>query len=120
MYSHIGVPGPEIKAHTGSMVRDICFPTTRTNLSLGRCPVFSGVARGWRDRGLRLGFLRLLLIRDLSFEVHELGAFEALANGPLQDVTVSGYGDEVLGPALSQRVLLGHPIHLPHRTRVFV
>lgn len=74
------------------MMRDISLPTTWTHLGFGRCPMLD---RGRRDRSLGLCLFHVLLVRDLSLEVHELSAIEALANGPLQHVTISGDGDEI-------------------------
>ena len=66
------------------------------------------------------GLLASLLVRDHSLEVHELGALKALADGPLEDVAIHRDGDEVLRPALAQRVFLYDPVDLPHCTGVLV
>ena len=78
------------------------------------------LGHGGVDYGLGLCLLGLLLVGEHPLEVHELCALETLAYGPLQHVAVCGDGDEVLGLALSQVVLLRHPVYLPHRSRVLV
>lgn len=97
------------------MLRDIGLPTT--HLWLSRHVFWHGGVDYWL--GLA-GLLGLLLVGEHPLEVHELRALEALADGPLQDVAVCGDGDEVLGLALPQVVLLCDPVYLPHWSRVLM